>query len=99
MLKWKSSWALSSNNKPGYHIGRRPYRLSPAQILEEQKIGIKIIEKDFKRAEKISEKLNNALVIHGDGSDYQLLDEENVGQSDIFVAVTDDDKINMLCSL
>jgi len=28
-----------------------------------------------------------------------LLDEENVGQSDIFVAVTDDDKINMLCSL
>ena len=28
-----------------------------------------------------------------------MLDEENVGQSDIFVAVTDDDKINMLCSL
>ncbi|ABI68230.1 Trk system potassium transporter TrkA [Syntrophomonas wolfei] len=77
--------------------GRTGYHL--AQILEEQKIGIKIIEKDFKRAEKISEKLNNALVIHGDGSDYQLLDEENVGQSDIFVAVTDDDKINMLCSL
>jgi len=77
--------------------GRTGYHL--AQILEEQKISIKIIEKDFKRAERISEKLNNTLVIHGDGSDYQLLDEENVGQSDIFVAVTDDDKINMLCSL
>ncbi|MDD2510553.1 MAG: Trk system potassium transporter TrkA [Syntrophomonas sp.] len=79
--------------------GRTGYHL--AQILEEQKLllNIKIIEKDFRRAERISEKLKNTLVIHGDGSDYQLLDEENIGQSDIFVAVTDDDKINMLCSL
>jgi len=81
---------ILGGGRTGYHLAR---------ILEEQKISIKIIEKDFKRAERISEKLNNTLVIHGDGSDYQLLDEENVGQSDIFVAVTDDDKINMLCSL
>lgn len=81
---------ILGGGRTGYHLAR---------ILEEQKISIKIIEKDFKRAERVSEKLNNTLVIHGDGSDYQLLDEENVGQSDIFVAVTDDDKINMLCSL
>jgi trk system potassium uptake protein TrkA len=81
---------ILGGGRTGYHLAR---------ILEEQKISIKIIEKDFKRAERISEKLNNTLVIHGDGSDYQLLDEENIGQSDIFVAVTDDDKINMLCSL
>ncbi len=77
--------------------GRTGYYL--AQNLEEQKLGIKIIEKDLKRAEKIAEKLKNTLVIHGDGSDYQLLDEENIGQSDIFIAVSDDDKINLLCSL
>jgi trk system potassium uptake protein TrkA len=72
-----------------------------AQILEKSRtpLSIKVIEKDRERARQISEKLDHALVIHGDGSDYNLLEEENVGSSDLFVAVTDDDKINLLCSL
>lgn len=79
--------------------GRTGYYL--AQILEHSKpaIEIKIIEKDIKRAKQISQKLTHALVINGDGSDYELLEEENIAVSDIFVAVTDDDKINLLCSL
>ncbi|MDD2621254.1 MAG: Trk system potassium transporter TrkA [Syntrophomonadaceae bacterium] len=79
--------------------GRTGYYL--AQILEEHKpaISIKIIEKDLVRAQQISQKLKHTLVIHGDGSDYQLLEEENIAYSDLFVAVTDDDKINLLCSL
>lgn len=72
-----------------------------AQILEtsQPSIRIKIIEKDISRANKISQRLKNTLVINGDGSDYQLLGEENIAVSDVFVAVTDDDKINLLCSL
>lgn len=72
-----------------------------AQILEtsQPSIRIKIIEKDLYRANKISQRLKHTLVINGDGSDYQLLGEENIAVSDIFVAVTDDDKINLLCSL
>ncbi|MEN6351057.1 MAG: Trk system potassium transporter TrkA [Syntrophomonas sp.] len=72
-----------------------------AQILEtsQPSLKIKIIEKDIARASKISQRLKNTLVIHGDGSDYQLLGEENISSSDLFVAVTDDDKINLLCSL
>jgi len=72
-----------------------------AQYLEKQKppISIKIIERDMQRAQKIAEKLQHTLVIHGDGSDYQLLEEENISASDMFIAVTDDDKVNLLCSL
>ncbi|MEN6348018.1 MAG: Trk system potassium transporter TrkA, partial [Syntrophomonas sp.] len=72
-----------------------------AQFLEQQKppLSIKIIERDQQRAHKIAQRLENTLVIHGDGSDYQLLEEENISASDMFVAVTDDDKINLLCSL
>ncbi|MEA1961241.1 MAG: Trk system potassium transporter TrkA [Bacillota bacterium] len=72
-----------------------------AKILEHQKlpVNIKIIEKDIKRAREVSEKLDHTLVIHGDGSDFELLSEENIEQSDLFVAVTNDDKINLLCSL
>lgn len=79
--------------------GRTGFYLS--QILEQQRpdIQIKIIEKDLLRARQISQKLKHTLVIHGDGSDYQLLQEENIACSDLFIAVTDDDKINVLCSL
>jgi trk system potassium uptake protein len=79
--------------------GRTGYYL--AQILEQRRpaIEIKIIEKDLVRAQQISQKLSHTLVIHGDGSDYQLLEEENISASDLFAAVTDDDKINLLCAL
>lgn len=79
--------------------GRTGYYV--AQILEEQRppITIKIIERNRQRASQIANKLSHTLVIHGDGSDYQLLEEEHVSASDLFVAVTDDDKINLLCSV
>jgi len=79
--------------------GRTGYYL--AQMLEQLKpvINIKIIEKDLNRARQISQGLKSTLVIHGDGSDYQLLEQEHIASSDLFVAVTDDDKINLLCSL
>jgi trk system potassium uptake protein TrkA len=79
--------------------GRTGYYL--AQIMETMRpdLQIKIIEKDVERARQVSEKLNHSLVIQGDGSDYQLLEEENIGGSDMFIAVTNDDKINILCSL
>lgn len=79
--------------------GRTGYYL--AKILENSRSvsSIKVIEKDLERARKISQRLSHALVIHGDGSDHQLLEDENIGASDLFVAVTDDDKVNLLCAL
>lgn len=72
-----------------------------AHIIEKHKIPVstKIIEKDLKRAREVSSKLNHTLVINGDGSDLNFLQSENIGQSDILVAVTDDDKLNLLSSL
>lgn len=72
-----------------------------AWILEEKmpSIRIKIIEKDLERAQKISQLLKRSLVIHGDGSDSELLHEENIKASDILIAITDDDKVNLLCAL
>jgi trk system potassium uptake protein TrkA len=79
--------------------GRTGYYL--AKILEERKTinSIKLIEKNRHRAETVSSKLNRTLVLHGDGSDYDLLEGENIGLCDMFVAVTNDDQTNILCSL
>lgn len=72
-----------------------------ARILEHHRlpISIKIIEKDPKRAREVSHQVRNSLVIHGDGSDPELLESENVGQADLYVALTNDDKLNLLSSL
>ncbi|MFY9271492.1 MAG: NAD-binding protein, partial [Thermacetogeniaceae bacterium] len=44
-------------------------------------------------------RLEKTLVINGDGTDIDLLMEENIGLADAFVAVTDDDKLNLLVCL
>lgn len=70
-----------------------------ARMLQDKKMELKIIEKDPQQCEILSEKLPNAMVIQGDGSDLTLLQEEDIGQADIFAALTGDDKVNLLVSL
>jgi len=60
---------------------------------------IKIIEHDFARAERLAACLPHALVIHGDGTDLDLLQAEDVDEMDAFVAVTGDDENNIIATL
>lgn len=70
-----------------------------AQSLETLKIRTKIIEKNLERSQYLSENLHNTLVINGDGTDLKLLDEEDIGSSDVVISVTNNDERNLLCSL
>ncbi len=60
---------------------------------------IKIIEGREDQAWKIAESLPNALVIHGDGTDTDLLMAEGLAEMDAFVAVTGDDEKNIITTL
>jgi trk system potassium uptake protein TrkA len=77
--------------------GRIGYRL--ALQLEELSIYCKIIEKNADRCAALAERLNKSIVLHGDGSDQNLLSEENVGDIDIVVTLTNDEETNILASL
>jgi trk system potassium uptake protein TrkA len=72
-----------------------------ARILERERwpLNIKMIEKNPWQARKVENMLKNALIINGDGSDLELLRDENIGDTDIFISVTDDDRLNILSSL
>lgn len=71
-----------------------------ASILEQNKhLTVKIIEKDLEQCHRCSQNLSNTLILHGDGTDVQLLNEEDIGSSDLFVATTSDDKVNLLVCL
>lgn len=70
-----------------------------AKLLEKTKIKTKLIEKDYKRCEVLSENLNKTLVLNADGTNSEFLVQEGIGQMDVVIAVTDSDEKNLLCSL
>lgn len=70
-----------------------------AQTLEDVKIKTKIIEKNYERCNYLSQTLKNTLVINGDGTDLKLLDEEEIGSSDVTICVTNNDERNLLTAL
>ncbi len=70
-----------------------------ANLLEKTKIKTKLIEKDYKRCEVLSENLNKTLILNADGTDSEFLTREGIGLSDVVIAVTDSDEKNLLCSL
>ena len=70
-----------------------------ANMLEKQGFDIKLVEKDAARCESIAETLSKTLVLNGDGMDIALLNDENIGEMDAVVAVTQSDEKNLLCAL
>ncbi len=77
--------------------GRIGFRL--ANLLEDNSVYTKIIEKDQDRCTELAERLNKAVVLHGDGSDQELLSEENIQDMDVVITLTDDEETNILVSL
>jgi len=70
-----------------------------ARILLETGTSVKIIEKDKAHCEELSELLPKATIIHGDGTDRDLLDEEGLDSCEAFLALTGMDEENILLSL
>ena len=70
-----------------------------AQMLLDIGAGVKIIDKDEKICESLSDALPKATIIHGDGSEQELLLEEGISSADAFVALTGSDETNILVSM
>ena len=82
-------------------IGGGNVGLRVAKSLEasENRVRAKIIEKNRSRAELAAGALERTIVLHGDGLDSGLLEEANVSKTDTILAITDDDKTNMLAAV
>ena len=62
----------------------------------EKRYEVKIIEGRQERAEFIANELDNTLVLLGDATDEELLEQENISEMDLFLAVTNDDEDNIM---
>lgn len=70
-----------------------------AHQMEQANIRVKIIEQSHSRCSDLTDKLKKSLVLHGDGTDLEMLEQEAIGDMDVVICVTDNDEKNLLCSL
>ena len=80
---------IAGGGNIGFHL---------AQQLEDR-YHVKLIERNHDRCVELSETLNRAIVLQGNGADKDLLLEENIEDTDVFCAVTNDDEANIMASM
>ncbi|MCV2890049.1 Trk system potassium transporter TrkA [Ruegeria aquimaris] len=82
-------------------VGGGNVGLEVARALEEHKgrIHAKVVERDRRNAERAAEALERTIVLHGDGLDAALLSEAGIDRADAMLAVTDDDRTNLLAAV
>ncbi len=65
----------------------------------EREYNVKVIEFDQRRCRFLSEELKHSLVIGGSAAEPQLLAEENIENTDVFCALTNNDESNIMMSM
>ena len=78
----------------GSKIGKKT-----AKDLCRNNFNVKLVESDKGKAYDLADELPNALIIHGDGRNVELLEEENVHDMDAFIAVTGNSETNIMSCL
>ena len=93
-------------------LGKEQFNIKNVMILGGSSIGektarnlskdnfiVKLIEKDKDKAAALAEELSDTIVINGDGRNLELLEEENIRQTDAFIAVTGNSETNIMSCL
>ncbi len=65
----------------------------------EPRYQVKLIEHNEQRCRALAATLSNALVLRGEATDADLLVEENIADTDVFCALTNDDEANIMSAL
>lgn len=81
---------IIGGGKTGLYLSKR---------LSELNLSVKIIERSKERCHYLAENLENVIVLHGDGTDLDLLEEENIDDMDAVVTATGFDEDNLLLAL
>ena len=69
------------------------------EMLHNMNIKLKVVDRDETKCREIAQLFPDVITINGDGSDHELLEEENLQSYDAFVALTGRDEDNLIISL
>lgn len=96
MMKELSTEEASAKRVVIAGAGNIGFRLARAL---EDRIQVKLIERNADRSRRAAETLRNTLVLTGDAADEELLLEENIDDADVFIAVTNAEEANILSAM
>ena len=65
----------------------------------EKQYQVKVIERSYERCRTLSDLLEDSIVLHGSGNEPMLLRQENIENTDVFCALTDNDESNIMMSM
>lgn len=80
-------------------VGGGNIGLKIAKEIEKRHYHLRIIESNLERCQYLAENLHSTIVLHGDGTDKTLLEEENIRDMDMVISVTGNEETNFLISL
>lgn len=72
---------------------------SMASLLLDAGIEVMLIERMADRAQWLAERLPKATIVHGDGTQLELLKEQRIENFELFASVTRDDEVNLMAGL
>ena len=81
---------IIGGGKTGYYL---------AQKLADYGVAVKLVEQNKERCQYLSTRVKNVMIINGDGTDINLLEEENLDDMDAFVTATGLDEQNLLLAV
>lgn len=90
LRKQAKSVMILGGGKPSYYLAKKLINLG---------VDVKIIEKRLDRCEFLATELPDAVIIHGDGAQQELLLEEGISSMDAFVSLTGMDEENIMLSI
>lgn len=65
----------------------------------EGEMSVRLIDNDKEKATAVANELNESIVIHSDATDVEFLKGENINEVDSFIAVTEDQQLNLLAGI
>lgn len=92
-------------------VGRRQLSVSRIMIMGgtelardtacrlQENYSVTIVEREAERCKVLAEKLNKSLVINGDYTNFDLLEEEGLSEMDVFIALTENSETNIIACL
>ncbi len=96
---FKKLQIFSNRTKDAILVGGGQIAYYLSNILTRSGISVKLIEKDRRRCEELSQLLPKVTIIHGDAADKETMMEEGLENTGAFVALTNLDEENILLSL
>ena len=70
-----------------------------AKDLPNESINVRLVDYNRLKAGQISHNIDESMIIYGDGTDIEFLKSENIQDVDSFIAVTENEKTNLVAGL